>query len=58
MLTSISTAKPSRESGVIQRNALQSQTFLHPEVEIVLLETTRAAECARKVRIAAGRTIT
>jgi hypothetical protein len=36
MLTIISAAKPSRESGIIQRNALQSRTFLHPDVEIVL----------------------
>jgi hypothetical protein len=49
MLTLFTTAKPFRgHSGVIQRNALQSWTLLHPDVEVILFgdEEGAAQVCA------------
>ncbi|HKW56447.1 MAG TPA: hypothetical protein VJN42_03740 [Candidatus Acidoferrum sp.] len=53
MLTFFTTAKPFREhSRIIQRNALQSWTLLHPEVEVILFgDDEGAAEIARALRL-------
>ena len=53
MLTLFTTGKPFRgHSGVIQRNALRSWTFLHPDVEIILFgDEEGAAEAARALAI-------
>ena len=51
MLTFFTTAKPFREhSGMIQRNALNSWTTLHPDVEVILFgQDEGAAEVAREL---------
>ena len=49
MLTFFTTAKPFQgHSGIIQRNALKSWTFLHPDVEVILFgdEEGAAEVCA------------
>lgn len=53
MLTLFTTGKPFRgHSSVIQRNALKSWTFLHPNVEIILFgDEEGAAETARALGI-------
>jgi hypothetical protein len=53
MLTLFTTAKPFRgHSAIIQRNALESWTALHPDVEIVLFgDDEGSAEIARELRI-------
>jgi len=53
MLTIFSTAKPFRgHSNVIQRNALQSWTLLHPDVEVILFgDEDGAAEACRDLGV-------
>src|SRR6266700_8123987 len=53
MLTIFTTAKPFRgHIGVIQRNAIQSWTRLHPEVEIILFGNDEgAAQAAQQFRL-------
>lgn len=53
MLTFFTTAKPFREhSGIIQRNALQSWTLLHPDVEVIVFgDDEGAAEIAAELRL-------
>src|SRR5271169_1997102 len=53
MLTVFSTPKPFHgHSGIIQRNALQSWTLLHPDVEVILFgDEDGAAETCRDLGI-------